>query len=346
MKGAKVQKQVALAYAFGSGLGHLTRTVALFRKLELLFPGELWIATNSPYWNLVGEGRIKVCFVETKDKTKEAVRETLQKLFFSLSPSLLVMDVFPFGMEGEMEDLVKRAPCKKVWIYRYAKGNSFQEHASFFDRVICPEDFWTDRVVIQQTEGVRKVPPILIRDPDELLSFEEGRKRLKCSKEAFLVLAVHTGKKESFFAFYRRIQSAIPSEKRNITVRFATPLADSIPEANQKGFFFYYPLIELFPSADLLIGGGGYNFFHEAKAIRIPALFLPEKRRFDDPFARTKNASVPTSLEDMRHFIWKMFSDDRTRERLVLYRNGAREAAEEIVSLLSSPEPSAKTGSP
>ena len=132
----------------------------------------------------------------------EHVRDEIEQSLFDFNPSLLVMDVFPFGMEGELKNFIASVHCKKVWLYRYAENVNFSELSKYFDLVICPEDFWTEEMREDVPSNIIFVPSMVIRNPHELLERNVARKTLQCSSEKFLVLAVHTGKQETFSAFH------------------------------------------------------------------------------------------------------------------------------------------------
>jgi UDP-N-acetylglucosamine:LPS N-acetylglucosamine transferase len=54
------------------------------------------------------------------------------------------------------------------------------------------------------------------------------------------------------------------------------------------------------PAADVVVSGGGYHSFHELRAVGIPAVFIPQRRRYDDQHERVRGCLVaedPASLE-------------------------------------------------
>ncbi|MGH2813373.1 MAG: hypothetical protein ACRDI1_11795, partial [Actinomycetota bacterium] len=61
-----------------------------------------------------------------------------------------------------------------------------------------------------------------------------------------------------------------------------------------------YPAVDLMPRAELVIGGGGYNFFHEVALAGAPAIFVPGRRMYDDQFGRIAGAVQARTPEALR----------------------------------------------
>lgn len=346
LKEADARAQNIAAYAFGSGLGHLTRVTSLLRELGNIVSGSYRVITNSPHFALCEKEGFCSQYIETKGKRPERVREALEQILFDFNPSLLVMDVFPFGMEGELKDFIAFAPYKKVLLYRYAKNVNFSETARHFDLVLCPEDFWTEEVHHDAFSDIFFVPPMLLRNSSELFTPCHAGEILKCAHEKFLVLAAHTGKPETFASFYETVCDALSEiKKEDVEIHFATPHASLLSRQGFKNVFSHYPLMDLFSGIDLLIGAAGYNLFHEARVTQTPCIFLPQKQRFDNQFARALSANTALSRDDLKYKIKEAAAHGKRKAKIPDYENGAVTAARKIAGLLNAQDASAKTHS-
>ncbi len=245
LKEADPRAQNIAAYAFGSGLGHLTRVTSLLRELRNIVSGSYCVITNSPHFALCEKEGFHSQYIETKGKRPERIREALEQILFDFNPSLLVMDVFPLGIAGELKNYIFSSHCKKILLYRYAENVNFCEGAQYFDLVLCPEDFWTEEVHQDATPDMIFVPPVLLRNSCQVLSREQAGKILKCAPEKFLVFSVHTGKPETFPSFYEPICGILQEMKdENIQVVFATPHASRLSRQGFKNVFFHYQMFD------------------------------------------------------------------------------------------------------
>jgi UDP:flavonoid glycosyltransferase YjiC (YdhE family) len=78
-----------------------------------------------------------------------------------------------------------------------------------------------------------------------------------------------------------------------------------------------FPFARWLPGADVVIAAGGYHSVHEIRASGVPAVFLPQSRRYDDQEARVRGESVARTPEEL---------EARVREALVRPRMLARDA--------------------
>lgn len=346
LKEADARAQHIAAYAFGSGFGHLTRVTSLLRELRNIVSGSYCVITNSPHFALCEKEGFHSQYIETKGKRPERVREALEQILFDFNPSLLVMDVFSFGIAGELKNYIFSSHCKKVLLYRYAKNVNFYERAQYFCLVLCPEDFWTEEMRGDVPSKIIFAPPMMIRNPHELRARSAARKTFKCPPEKFLALAVHTGKQETFPAFHKTICEAFSAiQDESAEIRFSTPHASLLSRQGFKNVFFHYPLMELFSGVDLLIGPAGYNLFHEAKVTQTPCIFLPQKQRFDDQFARALSANVALSTDDLKYKVKEAMARGKRKTKIPDYENGAVTAAQKIAGLLNLQDASVRTHS-
>ena len=85
--------------------------------------------------------------------------------------------------------------------------------------------------------------------------------------------------------------------------------------------------MEWLAGADLVIGACGYNLCHEAAALGVPALFVPQPRLYDDQFARAADRRVARSPEEMEEQIGDALAGLRAPRPAPAFANGAEAVA-------------------
>ncbi len=325
----------------GSGLGHLTRTHSIVRKLKTLFRGELTVLTNSTYASLFDFSPFSVRCIDTAKTGAPSVRETVENFVKSFKPDILVVDTFPRGLAGELAHFLPHLAVKKVLIQRFLKEDYLHRFAvpdfieNNFDIVISAEPV--------SQHNLEKVPtviacPVLQRDYNELPSIDSAREHFSVTGQNRIILCVIQRikrKDASLYTVLCKIFSVI--KPRGFELRFAPEIkAEEDDEENVKNplFVSHFPLIEVLPAVDILVGPSGYNLYYESKALSIPSLYLPQKMMYDDQVRRAgmEGISSPDALlERLSVLIDKVRT---TKKKQLEYTNEAFRVASLITDLL------------
>jgi UDP:flavonoid glycosyltransferase YjiC (YdhE family) len=347
----------------GLGLGHVTRLLAIARKVRRLEPdAEILFVTSSEADGVIyreGFAAIKV-----PSKTIRAVAgishgtyvRTVQSVVWnavsSFHPDAIIVDTFPTGSLQELLPILSWS-ARKVFVYREqreeaARNALFQSSLKLYDVVIIPHDPGEDAPIVP--DGVRPtfVGPVLIRDRSEILSRQEARARLQLGANATAAYATFGGGGDPdidrVFAFVDELArerapidvrySVGPLERTQRTAQTAKPLSD------------LYPAMETFAAFDFAVASAGYNTVHEILHAGIPTIFIPFRRGLDDQELRAERVAAagaglalydptPESLAEA----WSRLEDPRTRARLaecaaaLVPRNGAENAARAIIEM-------------
>gem|GEM_PF-838366 len=334
-----------LFYAMGSGLGHLTRTHSLVRKLKTLFKGELAVLTNSSYSQLFDFSPFRLKCIDTSCAGGPSVKETVESFVKDFKPDILVVDTFPRGLAGELVHFLPELSAKKVLIERFLKEDYIRRFSvsdfieNNFDYVISVEP-------VKQHDP-EKVPtslacPVLQRDCDELPSRESARGQIGLAGQNRLILCVierMQRKDASLYTLLCKVFSLI--KPRGFELRFASinKAAEEEDDEDRRRnplFISHFPLVELLPAVDILIGPSGYNLYHESKSLSIASLYLPQKMMYDDQIRRAAGEGISSPdalLERLSALIDKVRN---AKEKKIDYVNEASRAASLIVDLLPS----------
>lgn len=312
--GRTVSKGV-LYYAAGGGHGHVLRGLAVLSRLGrglLVGPSRLacWAAAAATrYAALPDEG------------DAERVTETRSRWLRTLPvPDLLVVDVFPRGVVGEVAEIQREVP---TWLVTRHVPAEFYRHAPIREALRSFElVIWTEPPTAGLADlGVpaATVPPVLL-GPKPLCR-EEARRQLGVADGEPLLLTIGTGGAEQQRRLLRlthRLGRTLRLATRFVSTDISTgddiERSDDQPgrERGREGscrldVVSLFPLARWLPAADVVVSAGGYHAVHEIRAAGIPAIFIPQWRRYDDQAARVRGDVVAVSPNDL---------EDRVRDAL------------------------------
>lgn len=214
----------------------------------------------------------------------------------SCDAGLLVVDVFPRGVVGELAPLLtpRRAPA--AWLVARRVTPAYYLHPrvrdaieTAFEQVVWCEEPPDGLAALRVPQ--RQVPPVLVRAP--MLDRATARARLGVGDDRPLVLALGAGD-PTRQAHLARLLGTIAA-RAHAELRF---VSDDLPAA--------HPVVYLFPAsawlcaADVIVSAGGYHAVHETQAAGVPTIYIPQARRYDDQWWRVRNLPVaadPATLE-------------------------------------------------
>lgn len=273
-----------LIYALGGGLGHLTRAVALARAAS---DGRrsLRVLTNSPFAaclsveRVLGEraSLVRIDPALGRDGVAAIVEASLERCDFDV----LIVDTFPRGLGGELAPRLDRLPCPKVLIHRdidpaYVEWAGLRSFGSRFDLILLPgED-----APLADLPHAKRTAPWLLRDRDELVDRAEARGRLLLPRDDRPSVVVSgCGRAEELRAAHALAARLQGHLAHTATVRFASVVGGQEP-GGPPGLTIW-PLLDVMAGIDVLVGSGGYNTVHEARATGTPLVALARPRRYD-----------------------------------------------------------------
>ncbi len=99
---------------------------------------------------------------------------------------------------------------------------------------------------------------------------------------------------------------------------------------------FIWPLLEVMAGIDVLVGSGGYNTVHEARATATPLVALAQNRKYDRQDVRLLRAERAGDEDDLIRRVAK-YLDSRSASLIRTipnYPNGVHAAVEQIERLI------------
>jgi UDP:flavonoid glycosyltransferase YjiC (YdhE family) len=299
-----------LLYAVnGLGLGHVTRLLAIARKVRALEPGaEIVFFTSSEAEDVIYREGFAAFKIPSKNIRAESglrpitysrmIQTVTLNLLASFHPHLLVVDTFPAGAIQELLPVL-RWDMRRIFVFREQReevstDSFFQNVLKMYDLALIPHA--PDSVHVPLPDGLDSVwtGPIIIRDRHESKERVEARRVLGLPEEEPILYVTFGGGGDK--EIEQSIQKTVLALAGMVTARGSLNLAISIPPlfrgslSSSKHVFpvNYYPMAEMYSAFDGAISATGYNTAMELLHHGVPAIFIPFLRQVDDQESRAK----------------------------------------------------------
>ncbi len=302
-----------LFYAInGLGLGHVTRLLAIGRKLRILVPeAEIVYFTSSEAEDVIfreGFAAFKVpsktlrCAAKLRPSTYAKMLQTVTlNLAASFHPHVLVVDTFPAGTLQELLPVL-RWDSRKVFVFRVQRPSAAQSPLTqsalaLYDLAIMPHH--EGEVEAPLPQGLRSVwaGPIVIRDRDDALPRQEARARLGLPPTGPVVYVTYGGGGDA--AMDRALQQtieALSGEPFTVAVPNAPLYRGTLPHGAELPqnvrIVTHYPMAEMYAAFDAAISAAGYNTAMELLHHGVPTALVPFPRQVDDQYARASSLAA------------------------------------------------------
>jgi UDP-N-acetylglucosamine:LPS N-acetylglucosamine transferase len=339
----------------GAGLGHLTRCLAIAKRLKKLDPNrEIIFFSTSAAMNLILQEGFLGYHLPSKMVCPEYVKsgewnlmfqEHLRMIIKIHQPNLLFFDgVYPYA--GLITSMRETEGMKKVWMRRglgkkvHPEVNKKEKE---FDMIIVPKELFIPQEE-QKTGKHYYSDPIIYLEKSELLNRENLRRKWKVPENHKLVfVSLGAGNINNINLTISKILTALRKRKDIFIVISESIIGKrlQIPEQENLIIIRDYPISSYYNAFDLAITASGYNSFHELLFFNVPAIIIPNQMtKTDNQVARAlsaekagaamviKNESIPEIekainmvLEPQKQLLMK-----NTTQKLI-YKNGADDVA-------------------
>lgn len=282
----------------GIGMGHLTRALAIARRLEpWLEPVFLtmsqgagiiddfgFVVEYTPYFNSYGG---------TDESWQSGFQAKLEQMIGFYDPRVILFD-------GNVPYQSLTKICRShrerffIWcrrgMWRKQVPHHYVERSDAFDVVIEPEDLAQSYDVgptVARRDEVLQVPPITLLDHTEIEPRLSARQTLGLPSEGDAVL-IMTGSGNNFdMSWITDIVRGTLGQRDGLTIRRAKWMIDYERSPDGDIDIEGYPFARYFNAFDFAVSAVGYNSFHELLKARLPAIFVPnENPTMDDQEAR------------------------------------------------------------
>lgn len=270
-----------LIYALGGGWGHLTRAASLARAAR---PNhQIRILTNSPYAQQVAKAMPELDLIALDPSLEKAKAPNFAlREIETADYSCLIIDTFPRGLGGELAGLLGSLTATRVLIHRdlnpryvvQAGLHAFVRVA--YDLVLIPGE--GEAAAFADLPATVITRPWLIREPQPSRSHGGNPRILVCASG-------QTGE----LSWYGAVVACLRGRYPGVDVRCVAPACP--PGCPGECWIEHWPATDLYPEADIVIGGAGYNTIHECEACGIPLIARPWPRTYDRQWLRARRAA-------------------------------------------------------
>jgi UDP:flavonoid glycosyltransferase YjiC (YdhE family) len=284
----------------GTGLGHLTRSMAIARRLgpehEPLF---LTLSAAAPVVRGMGFPVEYVASYATPASGNDyrwsrRLRGRLRAVIAEAEPAVVVFDgTHPYeALLGALPRSALAVWCRRP-LWKPGSSRVPLGRAGAFDAVLEPGELAASEDLgptVALRDRAHRVDPIVLLDRDQLLSRERAESELGLEPGRTNVLVTLGQGAEVREATDRCLRHlAGRGDVQVAALSSAIAAADSVP-AGIVQLRATYPMSRYFAAFDAAVAAAGYNAFHELIALGIPALYVPMPRDTDDQPARARYA--------------------------------------------------------
>ncbi|QUH18600.1 glycosyltransferase [Alkaliphilus sp. B6464] len=287
----------------GAGLGHLTRTLAIARRIRKIDPNrEIIFFTTSPAINLILQEGFLAYYIPSKmffpdyiwsNQWNELLEKQLKLILQLHQPKTFVYDgaFVYYGVIAATEGII---PLKRIWIKRKQNkpGNDVEtkNKENFFHHIIIPGEY---KINLDSQAEIKYhyCNPVIYLDKSELLSKDKVKEIFKISNEYKLVyIQLGAGNINDIDSTLSILLSILEKRKDLYFVVGESIIGGKRLEISRERLLILkdYPNSRYYNAFDLAISAAGYNTFFELMHFGVPSIFIPnEKTKSDDQLIRS-----------------------------------------------------------
>jgi hypothetical protein len=297
----------------GSGLGHVTRLVAIarwMRRLETLLSGtppELVFLTSTEATSILADHRLAAFKLPSKGTARQTGLDVLEhrrlakhfvwQMLGVMAPDLLVVDTFPQGSFDELLPVLD-GPFAKVLVLRavkpeYAQRPVFQASARLYDRIIVPHPEGSEPALAKGLPSDR--PAAWVGDILNLEAEASDRGALRAElgvqAETLVYLSAGGGGDPTSERTLETLVTALAAREDVHLLVGAGPLYKGRRlHGPRLTWFDRSDVSRFFPAVDAAIAAAGYNTFHELLHLGVPTAFFAQAKIADEQARRIASA--------------------------------------------------------
>jgi len=302
----RVPRTVMFVSSNGVGLGHLTRQMAVAKRLpswttSIFFSMSAAVRLARDGGYLVEHTSFHRYTGATPEHWNAVFAQELYEALLFYKPTMMIFDGnIPYAGMLAAAKVFPNMPA--IWIRR-AMWRDYHgvvlDRAVGFDAVIEPGELAAD-LDDGPTRAVRgetlQVGPVLLVRPEDRLAREQARDQLGLSaRDLAIALQLGAGNNFDYRAAREVIIDELMADERVIVIELISPISERTHPAemtsNRHRLARLYPSFLLSNAFDGAVSASGYNSFHEFILGAIPTLFIPnEAEEMDRQDARARFA--------------------------------------------------------
>jgi UDP:flavonoid glycosyltransferase YjiC (YdhE family) len=288
----RTQRSVMFVSSNGVGLGHLTRQMAVARRLPASMTPIFFTLSRAA--SLVRDAGYLVehamfhRYAQTDPNLWNPVfAEELAEALLFHKPAALVFDGnVPYS--GLLQAMATRPDMKSIWIRRAMWRHHHKNvlpRADKFDAIVEPGELAgadDDGPTAATRRSVLLADPVIMIRPEDRLPREEARRALGVNDGKLLVaFQVGSGNNFDFGPIRHALLTALVARRDVEVIEIVSPITERAEPLER--FAESHRIVSLFPSFrlsnafDCAVSAAGYNSFHENVLGGVPTLFVPNE---------------------------------------------------------------------
>jgi len=300
----QARRPILFVTSNGTGFGHLTRSMAIGRRLDPAFEAVIFtLSAAAPIVRRLGFRVEYLSSYRTPGAGSEwgwhrRLRSRLRALVEELDPAALVFDgVHPYV--SVLDVLRERPELAALWcrraLWQPGAGREFLAAERAFDLVLEPGELAAedDRgLTAPRRDRALVVPPIVLLDESELVPRAEAERELGLEPGRVNALVAVGAGSDAVDRTVQRCLDRLAREPDVQPVALESSISRSLtlPEGVVR-VRDTYPMSRYLRGFDLTVSAAGYNNLHELVRFGVPTLFVPMRRELDDQAARARWAA-------------------------------------------------------
>jgi UDP:flavonoid glycosyltransferase YjiC (YdhE family) len=297
------KRRVLMLSDNGAGLGHLSRLMAIARRLP--DDQEAVIATQSYGASVCHQEGFLTEYVPSRTVLAAAkprwtafLRERLRHLIELHDPQIVAVDSVPH--DGIVQAVADHPGVTWVWVrramWRRDVGMNWIERGAAFDAILEPGEFAAaadEGPTVADRAAAHRVAPITFLDKAELLDAATARRELGIDDRPAALLQLGAGNINDISSPVARMARSLLAHGFQLVLCESGIATEPLPRIPGAQVIKVYPVSRYLRGFDLVISASGYNSFHELIGFGIPSVFVPNTRTgLDDQVARARFAAA------------------------------------------------------
>ena len=266
--------------SLGHGAGHLMRGIAIHNAIQRkgLQADYRMVGVNRVHPSITASCPFEAVEIVPSRFETEPCETTLYKRLTEEALDLVIVDHAWAWTRKILRDM----DCCKILLLRQISAaflrlrfeNRVIEYTpDIFDQVYLIEPFKSP------VKG-RRIPPVVVRNPDEILSREAARSRLRVPDNRPCAVIAHVGSSSNEMAAVNRLFDSLPEKERYYRMACSGYADNPV-----------FPLSDYYNGIDLMVCGAGYNTFWETRYFNKKAVYLPFRRAEEDQRLRIRDCA-------------------------------------------------------
>ncbi|MDF4222196.1 hypothetical protein [Maribacter huludaoensis] len=264
-----------LFYVYGAGFGHINRVLNYIYTQNIPL-ADCVLLTNSIYHDRVPKDIKTIHKEDAFFKDKEGFDLFLRNCITDYKIATLVVDVFPAGFYGELENsITELTTIQTVLLVRILHKDYFEK----YERPVYDVIYSLEKGVMLANYNYKEVIPLTLQ-----LKPRECSQEVTLKKPYFLVM--HSSPIDEVLLLYR--QALLYRTNEHIYIYSFSKIPEQQVFKNSSVIHSVGIADKHLKEASKIFTGSGFNSILETKKYREKQHVLPFKRKYDDQFLRKR----------------------------------------------------------